>query len=328
MLQTLIRQEENLTMANQESTSNETTKLNSYEQKQEERRERLLDAADKAEREGDERLKTARSMSSVIPFGQPILVGHHSEKRDRNFRSRIRNNYEKGFEAKEKAAKLRERAASVGKAGISSDDPAAIQKLTEKLEKLEKLEKQQEHYKAINKALKRADKTGDDTPLRELGLSDQTIAGLKEPDFAGRRGIPSYVLTNNNSNMRRIRERIEALRATAEDQTSSEQHGEVRIVDNVEENRVQIFFPYKPDRPTRQTLKCYGFRWSPTADAWQQHRSLLGAADLQCLRREVASRLTALGYLHDAQGLFSCLDPNGPFCPFTAQASEAIAVPD
>ena len=121
--------------------------------------------------------------------------------------------------------------------------------------------------------MKRADKTGDDTPLRELGLSDQTIAGLKEPDFAGRRGIPSYVLTNNNSNMRRIRERIEALKAATEDRTSSEQHGEVRIVDNVEDNRVQIFFPYKPDKATRQTLKCYGFRWSPTADAWQRHRS-------------------------------------------------------
>ena len=49
-LQTLSRQEENLTMANQESTSQETTKLNFYEQKQEQRRERLLDAADKAAR--------------------------------------------------------------------------------------------------------------------------------------------------------------------------------------------------------------------------------------------------------------------------------------
>ena len=269
-LQTPSRQEENLTMANQEPTSSEATQQNPYEQKQEERRERLLDAADKAEREGDQRLKQAKDMSSVIPFGQPILVGHHSEKRDRNYRNRIRTNFSKGIEAKEKAEKLRDRAASVGKGGVSSDDPDAIQKLTEKLEKLEK---QQELYKAINKALKRADKTGDDTPLRELGLSEQTIAGLKEPDFAGRRGIPSYVLTNNNSNMRRIRERIEVLKATAEDQTSSEQHGEVRIVDNVEDNRVQIFFPYKPDKPTRQTLKCYGFRWSPTAEAWQRQRS-------------------------------------------------------
>ena len=243
---------------------------NQYEQKQEQRRQRLLDSADKADREANSRLKSADDMLSVIPMGQPILVGHHSEKRHRRDLDRIHTNIGKGIEAQQKAEKLRERAASVGKCGVSSDDPDAIRKLTEKLEKLEK---QQGLYKAINQALRRADKAGDDAPLRELGLSDQTIAGLKQPDFAGRRGIASYVLTNNNSNMRRIRERIEALKEAAEDQTSSEQHGEVRIVDNVEENRTQVFFPTKPDKPTRQMLKCYGFRWSPTAEAWQRQRS-------------------------------------------------------
>ena len=66
--------------------------------------------------------------------------------------------------------------------------------------------------------------------------------------------------------MRRIRQRIEALRATAHDVTNTEKHGDIEIVDNVEENRVQIFFPGKPDRDTRQQLKSYGFRWSPTAE--------------------------------------------------------------
>lgn len=225
------------------------------------------------------RLKQARDMSSVIPLGHPILVGHHSEKRDRSFRKRIRNNYDKGFEAKEKAAKLRDRAASVGQGGISSDDPDAIRKLTGKLEKIEK---QQALYKAVNKALKRADKTGDETPLRELGLSEKTIAGLKEPDFAGRRGIPSYVLTNNSSNMRQILQRIEELKEAAGDRTSEERHGDVRIVDDVEENRVQIFFPGKPDTTTRQTLKSFSFRWSPTSRAWQRQR---GSTALYLARR-------------------------------------------
>ena len=173
----------------------------------------------------------------------------------------------------EKAKKLQSLAENVGKNGVSSDDPDAINKLSEKLEKLQK---QQELYRAINKALRKADKSGDDAPLKALGLSDQTIAELKQPDFAGRRGIPSYVLTNNRSNMRRIRQRIEELKATAEDQTSSEQHGEILIVDNVEENRVQIFFPDKPDQQMRARLKGYGFRWSPTAGAWQRYRSNAG----------------------------------------------------
>ncbi|MDE0373970.1 MAG: conjugal transfer protein TraC, partial [Rhodospirillales bacterium] len=158
----------------------------------------------------------------------------------------------------------------VGTAGISSDDPDAVVKLSEKLEELEK---KQQLYKAINKALRKADRTGSDEELRELGLSDKTIAELKTPDFAGYRGIPSYVLSNNSSNMRRIRQRIEALRASADDRTSEEVHGGIRIVDNVEENRVQVFFPGVPSPEVRSKLKQNGFRWSPTAGAWQRHRS-------------------------------------------------------
>ncbi len=257
-------------MADQEPDASLEERHNSYERKLDAKRDRLLERADKAEREGDARIIRASSDASAIPMGQPILVGHHSEKRDRNFRKRIQNNFNKGIELKEKASKLRSRADSVGKAGVSSDDPDAVVKL---IENLEELEKKQALYKAINKALKKADRTGSDEELKELGLSDKTIAELKTPDYAGRKGIPSYVLSNNNSNMRRIRQRIEALREAANDQTSEEQHGDIRIVDNVEENRVQVFFPGIPEKEVRVKLKQNGFRWSPTAGAWQRHRS-------------------------------------------------------
>lgn len=39
----------------------------------------------------------ARDMAVQTPFGQPILVGHHSENRDRNFRDRIHNTFGKAF---------------------------------------------------------------------------------------------------------------------------------------------------------------------------------------------------------------------------------------
>lgn len=257
-------------MKDQDPDQSLEEKRNSYERKLDAKRERLLARADKAEREGDARIARANSDAAAIPLGQPILVGHHSEKRDRNFRNRIHNNYSKGHELKQKASRLRQRAAGVGTAGISSDDPDAVVKLSEKLEELEK---KQQLYKAINKALRKADRTGSDEELRELGLSDKTIAELKTPDFAGYRGIPSYVLSNNSSNMRRIRQRIEALRASADDRTSEEVHGGIRIVDNVEENRVQVFFPGVPSPEVRSKLKQNGFRWSPTAGAWQRHRS-------------------------------------------------------
>ena len=257
-------------MADQQPDESLDEKRNRYEEKLDSKRERLLARAEKADRAGDARIKRADSDASAIPLGQPILVGHHSEKRDRNFRNRIHNNYTKGHELKQKAANLRGRAASVGTAGISSDDPDAVVKLVEKLEELEKT---QQFHKAINKALKVADRTGSDRGLKELGLSDKTIAELKTPDFAGRKGIPSYVLSNNSSNMRRIRQRIEALRESANDETSEEVHGDIRIVDNVEENRVQVFFPGVPSPDVRSKLKQNGFRWSPTAGAWQRHRS-------------------------------------------------------
>ena len=38
-------------------------------------------------------------MASVIPFGQPILVGHHSERRDRSYRDRIRSTEDRAVDA-------------------------------------------------------------------------------------------------------------------------------------------------------------------------------------------------------------------------------------
>lgn len=43
------------------------------------------------------------------------------------------------------------------------------------------------------------------------------------------------------------------------------------VVQNVEENRLQIIFPGKPDAETRAKLKGSGFRWSPTSGARQRH---------------------------------------------------------
>ncbi|MCY4584586.1 MAG: DUF3560 domain-containing protein, partial [Bryobacterales bacterium] len=182
-------------MADQDPDESLEDQRNSYERKLDAKRERFLARAHKAEREGDARINRANSDASAIPLGQPILVGHHSEKRDRNFRNRIHNNYTKGYELKNKAANLRGRAASVGTAGVSSDDPDAVVKL---IEKLEELEKKQQFHKAINKALRVSDRTGSDAELKALGLSEKTIAQLKTPDFAGYRGIPSYELSNNS----------------------------------------------------------------------------------------------------------------------------------
>ena len=47
-------------------------------------------------------------MSDRIPFGQPILLGHHSESADRNFRKRIETTMRKGLAEREEAERLRD----------------------------------------------------------------------------------------------------------------------------------------------------------------------------------------------------------------------------
>ena len=107
------------------TTKMEGWNMNSYEQKQEARRERFEDLADKADREADGRFGAAHRLADAIPFGQPILVGHHSEKRARRDQDRIHNNMGKGVEAQKKAGYYRSKADGVGRAGISGDDPDA-----------------------------------------------------------------------------------------------------------------------------------------------------------------------------------------------------------
>lgn len=82
------------------------------QERAETRAERAEKRAENAEKVSDALYKRATEMSSAIPFGQPILVGHHSEKRDRNYRQRIHNTYGKAFEAQDKAGYYKEKAAN------------------------------------------------------------------------------------------------------------------------------------------------------------------------------------------------------------------------
>lgn len=229
--------------------------MNAYEAKQEARRERLEARAERLRKEGEARVNRAHEMASIIPLGQPILVGHHSEGRDRNYRAKIRDNFSKGFETMRAAAEAASRAASVGTGGISSDDPDAITKLRAQLAEAETL---QETMKARNaKCRKTGNKAG-----------RQTDGSWLEPPCAG------YQLSNNSQNMTRIRGRIAELERNAARETKeTERPDGLRIVENAEANRLQIFFPGKPSAEARNVLKHQGFRWAPSEGAWQRHLS-------------------------------------------------------
>ena len=174
-----------------------------------------------------------------IPFGQPILVGHHSERGDRAYRSRNVAKIERGFEEMNKSDYYASKAESVGTAGISQDDPEAITKLKEKLLTLEA---RREKYKAENKRAKQE----------------------------GRSPLPSFYLTNLGANIRTVAKRIERLEKQEQMETRPDVEGKGYVIrENKEANRIQFLFEGKPDEPVRNVLKRHGFRWSPSEGAWQ-----------------------------------------------------------
>jgi len=99
-----------------------------------ERAGRYEDLAEKNRTVGRELLDEAHKMAEIIPFGQPIQVGHHSEKSDRNYRARIHNKMGKGFKALETAEYYDHRAAASDGYEERTFDSGKIQRNIKKLE--------------------------------------------------------------------------------------------------------------------------------------------------------------------------------------------------
>ena len=240
---------------------------NPYEEKQKARQERYRLLAEKTRAKALARLDQARKMADIIPFGQPILVGHHSEHRDRRYRARIHDTFGNGFKLLDKADYYQGRAERVSNA-ISADDPEALKKLKEKLEGLKK---SQEMMKAANAVIRKFQTPEErKAGLERIGFTRDQAEKVLKPDVMGTVGFPSYALSNNNANIRRIEERIKGLEkaSSLEDRTTEFAWGKVR--ENKEINRIQFIFDGKPDNDVRDLMKKSGFRWAPSDGAWQR----------------------------------------------------------
>lgn len=237
-----------------------------YYARQERRRERLEARVErlKAKAAIEFRKADLREEVSGIPFGQPILVGHHSEGRHRRAIDRATRALDRAIDLDKAAGRAASTAANIGSNGaISSDAPDAIELLREKLAKLEE---EQARMTAANKLVRKKDRTGLVAMFSEK-IADQLLT----PDYCGRLGFPSYALTNNGANIRRVRDRIAAFeRASTREHQEVLHNSGVRLVQNVEANRIQLVFPGKPAAEIRDRLKRAGFRWSPEEGAWQR----------------------------------------------------------
>ena len=165
---------------------------------------------------------------------------------------------------------------------ISSDDPKAIPKLEEKLDKAVAL---QEKMKAVN-LYYRKHKTLDGCAELTLEQTEKLKEAMEQSPYRNPNPFEGWQLSNNNSEIRRIRKRIENLKRYA----ATEYEGWVfeggTVEPNRELNRLQIFFNEKPDADTISALNGNGFHWAPTKGAWQRllNDNAIFAADfIKCI---------------------------------------------
>lgn len=246
---------------------------NNYQERKQARINRYKELAEKNHAAATKKHEESRYMMAAIPMGQPILAGHHSEARDRRFREKAWNKLGQAVALSEKAKYYEQKArAAENNNAISSDNPEAIKLLKEKLEKLEKL---QEVMKAANKIV-RSKKMTDEEKIKsiiELGICKEDAIKLLDANKFGGAGFASYNLTNNNANIKRVEARIKELEKRASEETTEEEINGVRIIDNAEDNRLQIYFEGIPAVEIRQKLKSNGFRWSRYNGCWQSYRN-------------------------------------------------------
>src|SRR5687767_10130341 len=98
----------------------------------ERRLERRQAWAGGAKAEAERRFDAAHNLASQIPLGQPILVGHHSEKRHRRHLERIDGSMSKGCEALQRSEHHAAKADGIEaqlERSIFSDDTDAVEQL-------------------------------------------------------------------------------------------------------------------------------------------------------------------------------------------------------
>lgn len=236
-----------------------------YEKKVNARLERWQKAAQRAAAASEAAYSGAKRIGDMIPLGQPILIGHHSESRARRDAERIRNGYQKGYALYKQSQDLKARAAAAAdNSAIYADNPSALSLIQTEIDELElTIEK----MKAVNKWIRSKGKNTkalDDVGLTPVQAKDSLGVYQSEGCF------PSYALSNRGANLRRLKERLKDVEAKQAIPNSQQRIGDVVIYQNADIMRTQIEFGGKPLDSIIKELKASGFRWSPDEKRWQR----------------------------------------------------------
>ena len=213
-------------------------------ERQEARAERYRQFAEKADKRATAAFNASSAAVENIPLGQPILVGHHSEK----------------------AAYYRQKAEAVeNNDNIYLGDDDAVERLEEKIAELSH---KQEQMKATNKIVR--SKKSDEEKIAELIALGFSHKGAENVVTNGT-VFPAYMLTNNNARINAAKKQLAKAKSLATKEDREYEAGGLNIEDCYSENRVRIYFPGKPDNEMRAKLKRNGFRWAPSMGCWQAY---------------------------------------------------------
>lgn len=236
------------------STQDSESSRMTYRERREARAERLRGWAEKRQEKAESEYDRATSMASVIPFGQPILVGHHSERSDRSYRARMGSTYERAFADQRKAESMVSRADGIEAqlaSSIYSDDPDAVEQLELRIAKLEA---EREQVKAHNKTHR-----GDKLCTCPAGCDCRS----RFPRDCGckKHPLPAYVLTNLSGNIKRNRDRLEVLKRQAARAAEADAAPDGITVADHASGYCSVTFATKPALEVRDALKAAGFYW-------------------------------------------------------------------
>ncbi len=220
--------------------------------------ERRREWSEKAEKRSDQHYQIGHKMFDAIPFGQPILVGHHSESRDRSYRNRASGHMDKFVEQKNLAEHHDSKADGLEHQldkAIFSDDGNAIEALEARISENEA---KREGWKNINKLYRKGDATG----LAALGLDLEALREKLKTAYSWmQQPYPAYELSNLGGRITTDRKRLEYIKQESARHDLAEAAPNGVTLEDCSGGYCRVTFAEKPDRSILDALRGAGFFW-------------------------------------------------------------------
>ena len=228
------------------------------------RMERRDEWAGKAHAASDAAYNASHRAVDGIPFGQPILVGHHSEGMHRHALERSDKAMSRACERSKMADRHEAVADSLERAldkSIFSDDTDAPDALRARIADLEA---KRARIVQLNKAIRREVKAGltDGWTARTGATAEEQRAMLENVQHGWDHGpiFPPYVTANLGGRISADKHRLAGLLQMQARQEQAEAAPGGVLVEG-DGDYVRVTFAEKPERATLDALKAAGFMW-------------------------------------------------------------------